>query len=848
MINKPLRGREARRTAQQNFECSGRRSYKHRTLPATILISILLLGSSVAGHAQSAGVAERPYLGWSSFSQQTISNNFLTQTNIQAQSDALLSSGLQSHGFTYINIDSGWQGGFDSNGRPTPNPGTFPDMAALITHIHSNGQKAGIYWTPGIPLQAIVANSPILGTNYYLKDILASPYSAGNALAVSSTSSSPSNYKIDFTKPGSQDYINSIVDLFASWGVDFIKLDAVGPGSNSLEIDNQPDVTAWAKAIAQNRQPIWLTVSWALDQDYLTTWMLYSNARRIDADVECEGNCPTLTNWALTSQRFYDLVQWQNDSSPQSGWNDLGPLEVGNTPTDGLSPTEQQSAVTLWAMANAPMYLGGDLTALDSTGMQLLTNDEVLAVDQSGHPASQISGGVTPIWASDSGDGGYYIALFNLNAFPSPITIEWSRLGFKDAPNVRDLWNHTDLGRYNEKFSAAVLGHGVRLLKVTTSEVADKENALGYEAEFASLDGRTVLSTCKPCSNSNKAMKLGSGVSNTVTFDDVYVEKPGTYRMEINAATSSPRDLFFQVNGGPFDSLKFGGGSFNFPSSTIVPVKLREGNNTIQFGNPTSLAPDLDRIAIIGEGSALPPASTAYEAEVAAFSGMANPSYCQYCSGGSKVSSLGGGNDNTVTFNNVSVTAAGLYQMEIDYVASAQDSVFMTVDDGDPIELDLNGGSPALPASMVIPVELKAGSNTIRFGNDNDEAPALDRIAISPAMERVNLTTTIVSQTGLSTERSWTLDMENSGDSQAQDGQINILSLTQASGHGTCQPRIIGGLPINVGNIKPHDHASVAVPIDFSKCSEDARFNVSIVFSSDNGAIVGDILGSGVSQ
>jgi alpha-galactosidase len=333
-----------------------------------------------------------------------------------------------------------------------------------------------------------------------------------------------------------------------------------------------------------------------------------------------------------------------------------------------------------------------------------------------------------------------------------------------------------------------------------------------------------------------------------VIFNNVYVEKPGTYRMEINAATSGPRDLFFQVNGGPFDPLKFGGGSFNLPSSTIVPVKMKEGYNTIQFGNPTSLSPDLDRIAIIGEGSALPPTSTSYEAEVAAFSGTAIPSYCQYCSGGAKISSLGGGKDNAVTFTNVSVTAAGLYQMEIDYLANTQGSTFMTVNDGDQIELDLNGNSTGLPTSMVIPVQLKAGSNTIRFGNDDNEAPALDRIAISPTMEPLNLTTAIVAQTGASIQRSWKLDMANSGDSEAGNAQINILSLAQASGHGTCQPRIIGGLPINVGNIKPHDHASVAVPIDFSKCSEDARFNVSIVFSSDNGANVGDIMGSGVSQ
>src|ERR1700761_8796747 len=89
-------------------------------------LSLFLLGGlSAPLQAQSPGVAERPYLGWSSFSEQTVSNSFLTQTNIQAQSDALQSSGLQAHGFSYINIDNGWQGSFDSNGRPTPNTSLF---------------------------------------------------------------------------------------------------------------------------------------------------------------------------------------------------------------------------------------------------------------------------------------------------------------------------------------------------------------------------------------------------------------------------------------------------------------------------------------------------------------------------------------------------------------------------------------------------------------------------------------------------------------------------------------------------------------------------------------------------
>jgi Alpha galactosidase A len=145
----------------------------------------LIVGGGCHAVAQSSGVADRPYLGWSSFSEQTVSSNFLTQTNIQAQSDALLSSGLQQHGFTYINIDAGWQGSFDSNGRPLPNASLFPDIVGLISHIHSNGQKAGIYWKPGVDRQAVLSNSQILGTTYHIRDILAVPNSAGDAFAAS---------------------------------------------------------------------------------------------------------------------------------------------------------------------------------------------------------------------------------------------------------------------------------------------------------------------------------------------------------------------------------------------------------------------------------------------------------------------------------------------------------------------------------------------------------------------------------------------------------------------------------------------------------------------------------------
>jgi len=223
-------------------------------IPAFLAAGSLLLPSSNA-IAQVNGAGERPYLGWSTFSEQTINGSFLTQANIAAESDALASSGIQAHGFKYINIDSGWQGSFDANGRPIPNTTTFPDIKALVAYIHQNGQKAGIYWIPGVEYPAVAANSPILGTSYHIQDILTVPYTAGNAFGGPGTS--PYHYKIDFTKPGAQEYMNSVVALFASWGIDFIKLDGVTPGSDSydLSIDNRADVAAWSKAIALSGRP-----------------------------------------------------------------------------------------------------------------------------------------------------------------------------------------------------------------------------------------------------------------------------------------------------------------------------------------------------------------------------------------------------------------------------------------------------------------------------------------------------------------------------------------------------------------------------------------------------------------
>lgn len=816
-----------------------------RFAPAAALFASLISGFCSVS-AQTPGIAERPYQGWSSFSQQTISSNFLTQANMTIQSDALLASGLQAHGFNYINLDSGWQGSFDGNGRPIPNTSTFPDIAALVAHIHSNGQKAGIYWIPGVEYPAVVANSPILGTPYHIQDILAVPYTAGNAFGGPGTS--PYHYKIDFTKPGAQEYINSVVNLFASWGIDAIKLDGVTPGSYSdnLSIDNRADVKAWAQAIAQSGRPIWFTISWALDKDYLSTWQQYANARRIEGDVDCEGNCSTITDWAMVSWRFYDLVGWQNDAGPSVGWNDLDSLEVMNNSTSGLSYEERRSATTLWAMANAPMYLGGDLTTLDDLGKQLLSNDEVIAVDQSGRPAKQALGGDTPVWFTDLGDGSYYVAIFNLNAFPSQVTVPWSSLGFTRATHVRDLWNHIELGTYDRGFSTTILGHGVRLLKVEAEGDVNPVESQSYEAERATLNGSAVIAPCPACSGGEKVGGLGLGRNNNVTFNDIIVRRSGIYQMQIDSMTQGPRSLIYQVNGGHLNTLNVGGGSFFLPSSTTVSVALHAGTNSILFGSPTSYPPDMDRIVISGNGLGAPllSHSTTYEAENATLAGTVTPPYCEYCSGAGEAGNIGGGSGNTVTFQNVTVDKAGMYLMEIDYLTSGARSFFVSVNGAASTELDLNGSSFSLPTSTVISVQLQAGANTIQFGNDSGYAPALDRIAIAPVVVSSILTGKITNKTGGDDLRIWKVVLDNSGTGRATGVQINTFSVTQSAGEGSCHPRVLAQLPIAVKDVSTGAHVDVDVPVDFSRCNASARFGVGVVFSANNGADVGTFVDS----
>ncbi|MFF4752155.1 alpha-galactosidase D [Streptomyces sp. NPDC002514] len=566
-------------------------------------------GTSTAGMADAAsGLAAKPYMGWSSWSMQTSSYpglnpdgnySYLTEANVLKQTDALATT-LKKYGYDHVNIDAGWwmdnnwTPGYDQYGRQTPDPVRFPrGMKAVADHIHAKGLKAGIYLPVGLEKGGYgdgklpIWNAPGCTT----ADIVYPDLRTTNGW--------DSAYKLDFDKPCAQKYIDSQAQMLADWGYDFLKLDGVGPGSfkSGDNYNNVADVAAWHRAIADTKRPIHLEISWSLDIAHAADWKKYSNGWRIDTDVECY--CNTLVTWENSvNDRWNDAPAWSRKAGP-GGWNDLDALDVGNGDMDGLTKAERQSYMTLWAINKSPLYTGDDLTKLDSYGLSLLTNEEVIAVDQNDSPVARP---VTPmgdqqVWGTRNSDGSYTVALFNLGNAPASVTADWASFGFTGAASVRDLWSHQNLGQYKNKITATLPAHGSRLFTVTPG--GTRPATTGYEAESPAntLTGNASVAGCDSCSGGKKVGNLYLG--SKLQFNDVTVKKAGIYTVNVAYVSGDPRSVTVYSNSGHGTSLKFPStGDWGTAETVSVQLALKAGSNTITFDSGGDYAPDIDRIDV----------------------------------------------------------------------------------------------------------------------------------------------------------------------------------------------------------------------------------------------------------
>ncbi|HEX4059719.1 MAG TPA: carbohydrate-binding protein [Streptosporangiaceae bacterium] len=694
---------------------------------------------SVAAPAAAAsnGVGASPAMGWSSWS---FIRRDPTAAGIEAQAKAMAGSGLSSAGYDYVNIDDFWydcpgsQGpDVDGNGRWITNATEFPPgpggengIQAVASYVHSLGLKFGLYVTPGLSEQAVSQNTPVLGTSYTAGEI--------------ATTTSENNYNcggmvgLNYSSPGAQDFIDSWADEFASWGVDYVKLDGVGDSDIG-------DVEAWSSALQQSGRPIHLELSNNLDIANASTWAQYTNGWRTGGDIECYcgsgGSSYPLTDWSNVQSRFAQVAQWQPYGGP-GAFNDYDSIEVGNGPAnDGLTDAEAQSQLSLWAMAASPLILGVDLTNLNSTELGYLKNAAVIGVDQDGIDAGRIVSNVNQqVFAKTEQNGDVILGLFNYSGSGSQtVTVSLAAAGIRGSATATNLWTGASAGTLSGTYSVTLGAGGAQLLKLVP--VGGTAGATTYQAasSASTLAGGAAVSGCNACLGGQKVGYVGNG--GTLTFNDVTAPTAGNYQVQIGYLDGTSgtvgRSATVSVNGSAASTVVFTPtGSFQNPGSVTVSLPLKSGANTVEFANSSAWAPDFSAITV---PSAATTTTTGYLAAVSGntLAGGAVVQSCPACTGGQKVGYVGEGG--TLTFNSVSASAAGVDPVLIEYCDGSSG------DTGRSATITVNGvvvqtivftptGSFSTPGTVTAYLPLKAGSNTVEFSDASAYAPDFNGIAV----------------------------------------------------------------------------------------------------------------------
>lgn len=404
----------------------------------------------------SAGSAERvfrivcggklaltPHMGWNSW---YVWENHITDSIMRASADAMVSSGMIDHGYMYVNIDDCWsikETSRDSSllGVPRDENGMinsnsrFPDMKAMTDYIHSLGLKAGIYTSPG-------------------------PTTCAGFVAAYQ------HEDLDVTR-------------FVEWGFDFLKYDWCSYSRVGRK-DTLPDLQKPYILISeilnkQNRDIVLNLCQYGMGDVWKWGRSVGGHSWRTAGDL---GGSFGEIGTALFRDGFdvFTDNELYKYGGP-GGWNDPDYLLIGylsnwegGTAPSPLTPNEQYTQISLWSIQSAPLIFSGDITRLDDFTLGLLTNDEVIEVDQDplGKPGCRVSRNEGfEVWKRELEDGSIAVGLFNRGDEAAKMTALWSNLGITGKHKVRDLWRQKDLGTYNNKFSAKVGRHGVVMVKMS---------------------------------------------------------------------------------------------------------------------------------------------------------------------------------------------------------------------------------------------------------------------------------------------------------------------------------------------------------------------------------------------
>ncbi|HET8842215.1 MAG TPA: cellulose binding domain-containing protein [Ktedonobacteraceae bacterium] len=378
-----------------------------------LLFSVQFFGTPPTPALATNGLALTPPMGWNSWNHFGCS---VSESVVKREADAMVSSGMAAAGYQYVNIDDCWEASSrDSNGNLVADPTRFPNgIKALADSVHSKGLKLGIY------------------------------NDAGTATC--------SGYS------GMEGHEQQDANTYASWGIDYIKMDWCNTGG----LDPQTQYTKISSALASTGRPIVFSMSeWGINSPWI--WgPAIANLWRTTGDIS--------DNFSSVLSNFDSNAAGTAYAGP-GGWNDPDMLEVGN---GGMTTTEDQAHFSLWAIAAAPLITGNDLATMSSTTASILTNSEVIAVDQdpAGIQGTKVAdnGLGLQVWAKKlQASNTYAVVLLNRNSSAANITVNWSALGLTGSASVRDLWAHANLGSFTGSYTANVSGDAVVMLKITGS-------------------------------------------------------------------------------------------------------------------------------------------------------------------------------------------------------------------------------------------------------------------------------------------------------------------------------------------------------------------------------------------
>jgi len=419
-----------------------------------------------------------PALGWNSWN---FFANGVKEADVRGAADAMVTSGLIDHGWTYVNIDDSWEADRDTDGRILSNK-KFPDMKALGDYIHSKGLKFGIYSSPGPKTCGGFTASyqhedkdaeqyGKWGVDYVKYDwcsyggianrIRAEKYAAALSAEDGAKLRSIVEEKSALESIGDENRKSTqnarLKELNKQWDALIAKVNPAEKDRIELAVVQEPYAVFRKSLDKVKRDIVFSYCQYGMGNVWEWGEKLGGNSWRTTGDI-----CP---NWKSMSGIGFSQNGHEKYAGP-GHWNDPDMLEVGN---GHMSADEQFTHISLWALLSAPLLIGCDMTKMSPFTVSLLSNDEVLDVNQDplGKPAGRISlKGDVQVWARDLEDGSKAVGLFNLGGHPQQVVVTWEQLGITGPQMVRDLWRQKNLGSRTGEFGATVPRHGVVLVKI----------------------------------------------------------------------------------------------------------------------------------------------------------------------------------------------------------------------------------------------------------------------------------------------------------------------------------------------------------------------------------------------